>query len=166
MGLLNYDRHGSLRRHPFQMAQQCAEGQLSLQLWSDLHHRVATVRRHRQEIGYQCQIGWRVLRNGIEKSLELIEFRRRTVAWLEAGDALELCDEWVEWAVGMVGRAEITHARMRRALQPRQQGLRDARRADDALAREQHDPPLAGPGLIQRRSSTSISSCRPTSGVR
>src|SRR6185369_545982 len=116
MGVLNDDQHGSLRRHPFRMAQQCAEGQLSLQLRTDLHHRVATVRRHRQEIGYQCQIAWRILRHRLENSLELIELRCRTVAWLEAGDALELRDERVEWAVGMVGRAEIAQTRMRLAL--------------------------------------------------
>ncbi len=48
----------------------------------------------------------------------------------------------------VVGRAEISQAYVRLALEPDQQAFRDVRLADAWLAREQHDPSLARLGLI------------------
>src|SRR3954468_12163508 len=99
MGVLNQDQHWSLRRHDFQLAQQRTEDHRSLLLWTALHHRIAVVRRHRQEIGHQRQIAWGIIGHRLEQDLELVELRCRIVAWLKARAALELRNERVEWTI-------------------------------------------------------------------
>src|SRR5207247_243022 len=65
-----------------------------------------------------------------------------------ARSPLELRNERVERAVCMVRLAEVAKAHMRLALELDQEALGDARLADAGLAGEQHDPTLAGLGLI------------------
>jgi hypothetical protein len=65
----------------------------------------------------------------------------------EAGGVFELSDDGIEGAVGMMRRAEIAQARVRRTRQFLEQRGGQAGLADAGLARDQYNLPLAAFGL-------------------
>src|SRR5260370_14495890 len=130
------------------MVERWAESHCRLPVRAGRKCRVGSIRRHRQQLGSERYVAWHIPRRRLEQGLELVEFCTGAAAWLEARGMLELSNERVEWAMHMMGRAEIAKARMRLTLEPRQQAFSDARLADAGLAREQHDPTLAKLGLI------------------
>jgi hypothetical protein len=66
----------------------------------------------------------------------------------EAGGGFELCDERIERAVLMMRRAEITHARVRLALDTLRERGGESRLADARLAGDQHHPSFAALCLL------------------
>src|SRR6266480_2877692 len=68
------------------------------------------------------------------------------IVCLEPGGSLQLGDERTKRAVGVVGRALVTQARVRLAGDALGERRREAGLADPRLARDQHDLPFALPG--------------------
>src|SRR5947207_254135 len=85
----------------------------------------------------------------LEQGLQLVELRFGAAARLEARSPLELRNERIERAMGVVGRAEIAHASIfGLAFKLGQQVFSDARLADAGLAAEQHDSAFAALRLV------------------
>ena len=71
-----------------------------------------------------------------------------------SGRAFHVADNWIERAIRVLRRAEVSHACMRLARQPLQERRRQSRLAYARLSREQHDLALArfrvGPAPLQQ----------------
>src|SRR5262249_52390290 len=76
---------------------------------------------------------------------QLVKALLRRIVCLERRRSLQLGDERTKRAVGMVGRALVTQARVRLAGDALGQSCRKAGLADAGLARDQHNLPFALP---------------------
>ena len=75
--------------------------------------------------------------------LKLVELRRGVIVPFEPRGALELADDRMERAVGVMGRAEVAQAEVLLAGNSLEQRRAQARLSDAGLAREQDDATLA-----------------------
>ena len=82
-----------------------------------------------------------------QQCVELVKLRRLRLVGREAGGVFELSDDRIEGAVGVMRRAEIAQARVRRTRQFLEKRGGQAGLADAGLARDQHDLPLVAFGL-------------------
>src|SRR6516225_760373 len=80
-----------------------------------------------------------------EDRFQLVEALLGGIVGLEPSGSLQLGDEWTKRAVGVVGRALVTQARVWLAGDMVGESCRKAGLADPRLARDQYDLPFAPP---------------------
>src|SRR5207248_461570 len=95
-----------------------------------------------------------------------VEKLLRRIVGLQPRRSLQLGDERMKRAVGMVGRALVTQARVRLAGDALGDGRHKAGLADPGLARDQHDLPFARRGEALALQQEIELVLRPTRGVR
>src|SRR5215467_10470380 len=101
--------------------------------------------RDRQQRSKKRRYGFNSRSVHSKDRLQLVEALLGRIVRLEPRRSLQWGDERMEGAVGVIGRALKTQARVR-AGDALGQSRRKARFADPRLARDQHDLPLARPG--------------------
>ena len=142
MHVFQEHQHGLLGRQRLDAPDQCLQG-LALALVRaeiEVHTRVTYRQQVREQLGVLGQ-GQRVR----EEHGDLGQLRSRVVVTGEADGALELPDEGVECAVGMMGRAEVAQQGVRLSRDLLEGGGGQTRFADPRLAAHEHD--LAGAGF-------------------
>src|SRR5271157_5630660 len=114
---------------------------------------IASVIRQGQHVGEKRGVFTRS-RALSKQSVKLVELRPRVVLARMSGRAFHVADNWIERAIRVLRRAEVSHACMRLARQPLQERRRQSRLAYARLSREQHDLAFArcrvGPAQLQQ----------------
>ena len=166
MGVLDHDQDRALRRLAVELVEKRGESHLPLLLRADCQRRVAAVRRHGQKTRHiSARSRGRFFAVGLSNASSLSSFASALLARLEARGPLELRNERVEGAVRVVRGAEIAKAECAArpaSLTSRVSAMRDLPMPGSPESRTTRPSPVLA--CSQRRSSRSISSCRPTSG--
>jgi hypothetical protein len=135
-------------RQGFELPQQCGERPLLADLRCQVERGISRVGPdQRQQLGDQRPI-FRRRRDLRQQCVELVELRRLRLIRREAGGIFEVADDRIEGAVGVMRRAEIAQAHVRRTRQFLEQRGGQAGLADAGLARDQDDLPFAACRLI------------------
>ena len=129
--------HGPLAGEPGQLLDQDLEGALLLALRAKVQGAVALISRDAQQRPDQRRRLVQLLGALSEQRLQLGESVPGFVMGGEARRPLQLCDDRVERAVGVVGRAEMADRDVRLARQLLTKGAQQPRLADARLARDQ-----------------------------
>ena len=147
--------HRAVAGEAGQLLDQDLEGALLLALRAEVQGRVALARGTPSSAADQRHRLVQLLGRLAEQRLQLGELGLRLVVGRKARRPLQLRDDRMERAVGVVGRAEMAEREVRLAAQLLAQRPEQARFADARLAREQHHLAVAvlgpGPALQQNR---------------
>src|SRR5262245_30575499 len=160
MDILERHQNGLSRRQSLHLRDQSAKRLLLALPRGEAEFRIAVPIRDRQQVCQQRSGLARAIRSLRHHRLKLVQPSLGTILPAKPGRPFELCDDWMESAILMVGRAIIAHPRVWLGAHLLKNGLGNTRLADARLARDE-------PAFVccQRRSSNSISASRPTSGV-
>src|SRR5262245_17729443 len=165
MDILERHQNGLSRRQSLHLRDQSAKRLLLALPRGEAEFRIAVPIRDRQQVCQQRSGLARAIRSLRHHRLKLVQPSLGTILPPKPGRPFELCDDWMESAILMVGRAIIAHPRVWLGAQLLKNGLGNTRLADTRLARDENHRALPGFCCCQRRSSNSISASRPTSGV-
>ena len=145
MQVLADDQHGLLPCHGLELVEKGGECLPPLLHGTEHERRIALAGRDRKQRGNQRRCGRDLLRAARQHGLELVEFLFGQVLRPDAGGALELGDEGMQRAVGVIGRALIPHPAVRLRCKAFADPCHQARLADPGLAGNQHHLALPFP---------------------
>jgi hypothetical protein len=117
---------------------------LSALLRHERERRIATIVGKRQQFGKECDIRIRG-RSLRQHGIELVQLRACIILMREARGALQLTNDGIERAVGVLRRAEVAQASVGFTPEPFQKRGGEPRFADAGLPRNQDDLAFAAP---------------------
>jgi hypothetical protein len=127
------------------LIEQCRQRAAALLRRAERQRRIPLAERDRQQRSKKRRYGFDPRCAQGKDRFQLVEALRGRIVCLEPRRPLQLGDERTKRAVGMVGRALITQARVRLAGDALGERRHKAGLADPRLARDQHDLPFALP---------------------
>src|SRR5258706_13010799 len=146
MRVLEREQDRVLAGETLELIEQCRQRSAALLRGAKRQRRIPLAERDRQQRRKKRRYGLDLRCAHGEDRFELVKALRGRIVCLEPRCSLDLGDERTKRAVGMVGRALVTQARVRLAGDALGESCRKAGLADPRLAREQHDLPFALPG--------------------
>src|SRR5262245_54237731 len=146
MRVLEREQDRLLAGETLELIEQCRERPAALLRGAERQRWIALAERDRQQRSKKRRDGLNLRCANGEERFEFVELLLRRIVGLKPRRPLELGDERMERAVGMVGRALITQARVRLAGDALGESRHKAGLADPRLARDQYDLPFPLPG--------------------
>jgi len=152
MRILEDHQHRFGARQRFDLRNERFQRSLPALFRGQVERRIASINRQRQHLGKERRVLDRG-RGRREQRIELVELRLWSVVVRQSGGALHLTDDWIKRALRMLGRAEITKARVRFAGEALQKRRREPRFTYTGLARDKHHLAFIGlcPGSVSQQ---------------
>src|SRR6266481_4530896 len=146
MRVLKREQDRLLAGETLELIEQCRQRPAALLRGAERQRWVALAERDRQQRSKKRRYSLDLRCAHGEDRFQLVEALLGGLVCLEPRRSLQLGDERTKRAVGVVGRALVTQARVRLAGDALGESRRKAGLADPRLARDQHDLPFALPG--------------------
>ena len=146
MHVLEQEQDRLLAGETLELIEQCRERPAALLRGAERQRRIPLAERDRQQRSKKRRYGLNPRCAHGEERFQLVEALLGRIVCLEPRRSLQLGDERTKRAVGVVGRALVTQARVRLAGDALGESRRKAGLADPRLARDQHDLPFTLPG--------------------
>ena len=144
--VLEQEQDRLLSGETLELIEQCRERPAALLRGAERQRRIPLAERDRQQRRKKRRCGLNPRCVHSEERFQLVEALLGRIVCLEPRRSLQLGDERMKRAVGVVGRALVTQARVRLAGDALGKSRRKAGLADPRLARDQHDLSFALPG--------------------
>src|SRR6266705_6005149 len=145
MRVLEREQDRLLAGETLELIEQCRQRSAALLRGAEHQRRIPLAERDRQQRSKKRRYSLDLRCAHGEERFQLVEALLGGIVCLEPCRSLQLGDERTKRAVGVVGRALVTQARMRLAGDALGESRRKTGLADPRLARDQHDLPFALP---------------------
>src|SRR5215471_5632231 len=146
MRVLEREQDRLLAGETLELIEQCRQRSAAMLRGAERQRRIPLAEWDRQQRRKKRRYGLDLRCAHGEDHFQLVKALLGRIVCLERRCSLQLGDERTKRAVGMVGRALVTQARVRLAGDALGESCRKAGLADPRLARNQHDLPFALPG--------------------